>query len=117
MITFGSNTKRGDYPGSCGVIVPNTEVKIIATDDGRELDQGETGEILARGPQVRTRTRRERSASEDLRYGPGRDGRDLRQRTSGTDQGQTRENRDPTGLGVFPPAQMLSVRIVIVYKL
>ena len=49
----GSLTKRGDYPGSCGVIVPNTEVKVIATDDGRELEQGETGEICVRGPQVR----------------------------------------------------------------
>ena len=52
VITIGSTTKRGDHPGTCGVIVPNTEIKIIAVDDGRELEHGETGEICVRGPQV-----------------------------------------------------------------
>ena len=53
VVTLGSPTKRGDYPGTCGVIVPNTEVKIISVEDGRELERGETGEICVRGPQVR----------------------------------------------------------------
>ncbi|KIW28201.1 uncharacterized protein PV07_07881 [Cladophialophora immunda] len=37
--------------GSVGVVMPNTEVKII-TDDGREASIGEAGELYVRGPQV-----------------------------------------------------------------
>ena len=52
VATLGSTTKRGDYPGTCGVLLPNTEAKFIAVEDGRELEQGETGELCIRGPQV-----------------------------------------------------------------
>ena len=52
VATQGSTTKRGDYPGTCGVLVPNTEAKFIAVEDGRELEQGQTGELCIRGPQV-----------------------------------------------------------------
>ncbi|KAF0303894.1 4-coumarate--CoA ligase [Amphibalanus amphitrite] len=52
VVTFGSRTKRGDYPGTCGVLVHNTEAKMISVEDGRELEQGEIGEICVRGPQV-----------------------------------------------------------------
>jgi long-subunit acyl-CoA synthetase (AMP-forming) len=38
--------------GSVGQLVPSTEAKIAGLADGRELNAGETGEILVRGPQV-----------------------------------------------------------------
>lgn len=40
------------YASHVGTIVANTEVKIIDPDSGRELGHNESGEILARGPQV-----------------------------------------------------------------
>jgi acyl-CoA synthetase (AMP-forming)/AMP-acid ligase II len=39
-------------PGSVGMIVPNTECKIVDVATGRELDRNEDGEIWIRGPQV-----------------------------------------------------------------
>jgi len=38
--------------GSVGQLVPSTEARIAGLADGRELNAGETGEILVRGPQV-----------------------------------------------------------------
>ena len=38
--------------GSVGQLVPSTEAKIAGLADGIELQPGETGEILVRGPQV-----------------------------------------------------------------
>ncbi len=38
--------------GSVGQLVPSTEVKVAGLADGKELEPGETGEILVRGPQV-----------------------------------------------------------------
>lgn len=38
--------------GSVGVVVPNTECKIVNLDDGSEAGPNEIGEILVRGPQV-----------------------------------------------------------------
>lgn len=37
--------------GSVGLIVPNTEIKLL-DDDGRDVAIGERGEIYARGPQI-----------------------------------------------------------------
>jgi 4-coumarate--CoA ligase len=37
--------------GSVGVVMPNTEVKMI-TEDGREASIGEKGELYVKGPQV-----------------------------------------------------------------
>lgn len=39
------------YTGSIGIPLPSTDV-IIVDEDGKELPQGETGEIWAKGPQV-----------------------------------------------------------------
>ena len=66
VISFSSMSK-GSRHGSCGVLLPNTELKVIAVDDGRILDLGESGEICVRGPQVRSSPhpappRRERQA-------------------------------------------------------
>ncbi|KAE8376950.1 hypothetical protein BDV26DRAFT_305195 [Aspergillus bertholletiae] len=41
-----------EYAQRAGVLVANTEVKILDTENGKELGYGEEGEILARGPQV-----------------------------------------------------------------
>ena len=40
-------------PGTVGVPVPDTDVKIVAVDDDtKELPRGETGEIAIKGPQI-----------------------------------------------------------------
>jgi long-chain acyl-CoA synthetase len=40
-------------PGTVGIPVPDTDVKIVAVDDHtREMPQGETGEIAVKGPQI-----------------------------------------------------------------
>ncbi|KAI9369551.1 hypothetical protein BJX61DRAFT_137066 [Aspergillus egyptiacus] len=41
-----------EYAQRGGMIVANTEVKVIDTATGKELGYGEEGEILARGPQI-----------------------------------------------------------------
>ena len=39
-------------PGSCGVLLPNTEAKIIDVTTGENLGPGMRGELCVRGPQV-----------------------------------------------------------------
>ena len=39
-------------PGTVGVPVPDTDVKIVNIDTGEELPQGEIGEVLIAGPQI-----------------------------------------------------------------
>jgi acyl-CoA synthetase (AMP-forming)/AMP-acid ligase II len=39
-------------PGSIGLVVPNTEVKLVAVDGERELGRREEGELWIRGPQI-----------------------------------------------------------------
>ncbi|KAL4914666.1 hypothetical protein BDW62DRAFT_219941 [Aspergillus aurantiobrunneus] len=41
-----------EYAQRGGMIVANTEVKVINTETGQEVGYGEEGEILARGPQI-----------------------------------------------------------------
>ncbi|KAG4071084.1 hypothetical protein HA402_002756 [Bradysia odoriphaga] len=43
-----NNTKSG----SCGQLVPNTEARIVCTDDGTSLGPDKSGELQFRGPQV-----------------------------------------------------------------
>ena len=40
-----------EYKGSIGMPVPSTEIKLV-DDDGKEVAQGEPGEMLVKGPQV-----------------------------------------------------------------
>lgn len=40
-----------EYRGSIGMPVPSTEIKLV-DDDGKEVAQGESGEMLVKGPQV-----------------------------------------------------------------
>ena len=42
-------------PGSCGVLIPNTEAKIVHLETGEALGPGLTGELCIRGAQVRNR--------------------------------------------------------------
>ena len=39
-------------PGSCGVLLPNTEAKIIDIKSGEALGPNQQGELCIRGPQV-----------------------------------------------------------------
>jgi acyl-CoA synthetase (AMP-forming)/AMP-acid ligase II len=46
-------TVEGDFrPGTSGVTVPNTEIRIVDTDSGEDRGVGEEGELWVRGPQV-----------------------------------------------------------------
>ena len=47
-VTPANNTKIG----SCGVLIPNTEGKIIDLETGEALGPNERGELCIRGPQV-----------------------------------------------------------------
>ncbi|KIW32894.1 uncharacterized protein PV07_04407 [Cladophialophora immunda] len=52
-ITLHPPGKLGyENAGFAGTLVANTEIMIRSVDDGRELGVDETGEILARGPQI-----------------------------------------------------------------
>jgi acyl-CoA synthetase (AMP-forming)/AMP-acid ligase II len=52
-VTHLSPTRNAPLkPASIGRVVPNTEVKILDVDSGRELGVGQEGELLIRGPQI-----------------------------------------------------------------
>jgi len=52
-VTHLSPTKDAPMkPGSAGCVIPNTEVKLADVTSGREVAQGEEGEVLIRGPQI-----------------------------------------------------------------
>ena len=39
--------------GSCGVLIPNTEGKIVNLESGEALGPNQTGELCVKGPQVK----------------------------------------------------------------
>jgi len=43
---------RGSVPGSIGIPIPGTEVRIIDPETGQEAPSGQPGELCVRGPQV-----------------------------------------------------------------
>ncbi len=46
-------TVEGDFrPGTSGLTIGNTEIRIVDTDTGEDQDVGGEGELLVRGPQV-----------------------------------------------------------------
>ena len=46
-------TVEGDFrPGTSGVTIPNTEIRIVDADTGEDRGVGEEGELWVRGPQV-----------------------------------------------------------------
>jgi acyl-CoA synthetase (AMP-forming)/AMP-acid ligase II len=54
-VTHLSPTRNSPFkPGSAGKVVPNTEVKIVDVVTGAEMDRGQEGELLIRGPQIMT---------------------------------------------------------------
>src|SRR4030095_1256787 len=50
--TTNYNTPQGPRPGSVGVPLPNTEMRVVDPATGADVSRGETGELLVRGPQV-----------------------------------------------------------------
>ena len=42
----------GSVPGTVGRVMPNTELRVVDPETGRDLGAGQPGELLARGPQV-----------------------------------------------------------------
>ena len=52
VVTTNYNTPRGAQPGSVGVPLPNTEMRVVDPATGADVSRGEIGELLVRGPQV-----------------------------------------------------------------
>jgi acyl-CoA synthetase (AMP-forming)/AMP-acid ligase II len=52
VVTTNYNTPMGPKPGSVGVPLPNTEMRVVDPATGADVSRGETGELLVRGPQV-----------------------------------------------------------------
>ena len=52
VVTTNYNTPHGARPGSVGVPLPNTEMRVVDPATGADVARGETGELLVRGPQV-----------------------------------------------------------------
>jgi acyl-CoA synthetase (AMP-forming)/AMP-acid ligase II len=52
VVTTNFNTPEGPRPGSVGVPLPNTEMRVVDPATGVDVGRGETGELLCRGPQV-----------------------------------------------------------------
>lgn len=51
-VTHVNPRGAGNRPGTIGVLLPDTESKLIDPDTGREVADGEVGELVVRGPQV-----------------------------------------------------------------
>jgi acyl-CoA synthetase (AMP-forming)/AMP-acid ligase II len=52
VVTTNYNAPMGPKPGSVGVALPNTELRVVDPATGADVGRGETGELLVRGPQV-----------------------------------------------------------------
>ena len=52
VVTTNHNAPQGPKPGSVGVPLPNTEMRVVDPATGADVSRGETGELLVRGPQV-----------------------------------------------------------------
>ena len=52
VVTTNYNAPEGPKPGSVGVPLPNTEMRVVDPATGAGVSRGETGELLVRGPQV-----------------------------------------------------------------
>ena len=49
---FTPNDRARSRPGSCGLLIPNTECRVVDLTTREDCADGESGEILIRGPQV-----------------------------------------------------------------
>jgi acyl-CoA synthetase (AMP-forming)/AMP-acid ligase II len=52
VLTTSVGAPLGPRPGAVGVLLPNTQLRVVDPATGADLGRGETGELLARGPQV-----------------------------------------------------------------
>jgi acyl-CoA synthetase (AMP-forming)/AMP-acid ligase II len=52
VLTTSVGAPLGPRPGAVGVLLPNTELRVVDPATGADVGRGETGELLARGPQV-----------------------------------------------------------------
>jgi acyl-CoA synthetase (AMP-forming)/AMP-acid ligase II len=52
VLTTSIGAPFGPRPGAVGVPIPNTELRVVDPATGADVGRGETGELLARGPQV-----------------------------------------------------------------
>jgi acyl-CoA synthetase (AMP-forming)/AMP-acid ligase II len=52
VVTTNHNAPQGPKPGSVGVPLPNTEMRVVDPATGADVSRGENGELLVRGPQV-----------------------------------------------------------------
>ena len=51
-VTHANNIWEKRKPGSIGIPFPDTEAKIVHPDTGEDVEPGEIGELIVRGPQV-----------------------------------------------------------------
>jgi len=57
-------------PGSCGILLPNTEAKIMDLDTGNAVGPNQTGEVCFKGPQVmKGYLNNEKATSETIKDG------------------------------------------------
>lgn len=69
VVTFQSAVmENGTKDGGIGLIVPNTECKVVATDDphGKALGPNKSGELYVRGPQVMKGYYKNKAATEEI---------------------------------------------------
>jgi acyl-CoA synthetase (AMP-forming)/AMP-acid ligase II len=52
VLTTNAGAPLGLRPGSVGVPLPNTELRVVDPATGADLGRNQTGELMARGPQV-----------------------------------------------------------------
>ena len=59
-------TVEGDFrPGTSGITIPNTEIRLVDPDTGEDQDVGSEGELWVRGPQVMKGYLNNESATRD----------------------------------------------------
>lgn len=51
-VTHANPPGRGNRPGTIGLPLADTEARLVDHDTGLEVDEGEVGELIVRGPQV-----------------------------------------------------------------
>jgi acyl-CoA synthetase (AMP-forming)/AMP-acid ligase II len=52
VLTTSVGAPLGPKPGAVGVLLPNTALRVVDPATGADVGRGETGELLAHGPQV-----------------------------------------------------------------
>jgi acyl-CoA synthetase (AMP-forming)/AMP-acid ligase II len=71
VVTTNINAPHGPRPGSVGVPLPNTELRVVDPATGADVGRGDTGELLVRGPQVMKGYLNAAGATADMLDGDG----------------------------------------------